>query len=212
MLGFASPEQDNSLLKGTLMLYGQYDSEIPAGLFRFFRQSAGSPETNIIQMPYCGIVSNLFYGSSAAGYTGNVVGSAKVYFSTLETSASTTDYKLYKFTTVPTGLGTSMAGIYESQTQLFSKKVKVGQVRIYLEPLVTNNSFTFELIGSNGGVLAGSSQTFTAGTAPNAIGNDMCSYSPQCAPTFSLGIRISNTGSTNWVCQKVEIDYTNAGI
>ena len=213
MLGFASPEQDASLLKGTLMLYGQYDSEIPAGLFRFFRQSAASPETNIIQIPYCGIVSNLFYGSSATGYTGNVVGSAKVYFSTLETSITpTTDYKLYKFTTVPTGLGTSMAGVYETQTQLFSKKVKVGQIRIYLEPLVANNAFTFELIGSNGGVISGSSKTFTAGTAPDTVGNDMCSYSPQCAPTYAIGVRITNVGSVNNLINKVEIDFTQAGI
>lgn len=213
MLGFASPEQDNDLLKGTLMLYGQYDNEIPAGLFRFFRQSAASPETNIIQMPYCGIVSNLFYGSSGAGYTGNVVGSAKVYFSTLETSsAPTTDYKLYKFTTVPTGLGTAMAGVYETQTQLFSKKVRVGQIRIYMEPLVANNAFTFELIGSNGGVISGSSKTFTAGLGPDALGNDMCSYSPQCAPTYAIGVRITNAGSTNMVITKCEIDITSAGI
>lgn len=211
MLGFASPEQDTTL-KGTMMFYGQYDNEIPAGLFRLFRNSASSPETNVIQMPYCGIVSNLFYGSSTAGYTGNVVGSAKVYFSTLETSASTTTYKLYKFTTVPTGLGTAMAGVYETQTQLFSKKVRVGQVRIYTEPLVANNSFTFELIGSNGGVLSGSSKTFTAGTAPDAVGNDVCSYSPQCAPTYAIGARITNAGSVNMVITKVEIDVAPAGI
>lgn len=212
LLGFASPEQDANVLKGTLMTYGQYDREIPEGLFRFFRLSATNTETDIIQMPYCGIVSNLFYGSSSAGYTGDVVGSAKVYFSTLETSSGTTDYKLYKFTTVPTGLGTAIAGVYETQTQLFSKKVRVGQVRIYVEPLVANNSFTFELIGSNGGVISGSSKTFTAGTAPDAVGNDICSYSPQCAPTYAIGVRITNAGSVNMVFAKVEIDVTPAGI
>lgn len=210
LLGFASPEQDASVLKGTLMTYGQYDQEIPAGLFRFFRISA-TTQTDIIQMPYCGIVSNLFYGSSSAGYSGDVVGSAKVYFSTLETSAApTTKYKLYKFTTVPTGLGTAMAGVYETQTLLLSKKVRLGEIRIYGEPWVTNNAFTVEIIGSNGGVLSGTSKTFTVGSTLNA-GEDFAWYSPQCAPTYAIGLRITNAGSVNNVITKVEIDYSDAG-
>lgn len=211
LLGFASPEQDASFLKGTLMAYGQYDSEIPQGLFRFFRASASGSQTDVIQMPYCGIVSNLFYGSSSAGYTGNVVGSAKVYFSTLETSASTTAYKLYKFTTVPTGLGTAIAGVYETQTQLFSQKVRVGEVRFYTEPLVTNNSFTLELIGSGGTVISGSSQTFTVGSNQIVAGQDRVKYSPQIAPTYAIGLRVTNAGSVNWVGTKAELDIAPAG-
>lgn len=210
LLGFASPEQDSGFLKGTLMTYGQYDNEIPPGLFRFFRISA-TTQTDIVQMPYCGIVSNLFYGSSSAGYTGNVVGSAKVYFSTLETSATpTTAYKLYKFTTVPTGLGTAIAGVYETQTQLFSKKVKLGEVRLYTEPLVSNNSFKVDLIGSSGGVIAGSSKTFTVGSNA-AVGQDYVWYTPQCAPTYAIGMRVTNLGSANWVLTKAEIDNSPAG-
>jgi hypothetical protein len=210
LLGFASPEQDSSFLKGTLMTYGQYDREIPEGLFRFFRISA-TTQTDIIQMPYCGIVSNLFYGSSSAGYTGNVVGSAKIYFSTLETSsAPTTKYKLYKFTTVPTGLGTAIAGVYETQSQLFSKKIKASEVRVYTEPLIANNSFTVELIGSNGGVISGSSQTFTVGTNVTS-GQDYVWYTPQVAPTYALGVRITNIGSVNWTGVKVECDYSVGG-
>lgn len=211
LLGFASPEQDTTL-KGSLMVYGQYDREIPEGLFRFFRASASGGLTDVIQMPYCGIVSNLFYGSSSAGYTGNVVGSAKVYFSTLETDATpTTAYKLYKFTTVPTGLGTAIAGVYETQTQLFSKKVKLSQVRIYGEPWVTNNSFTIELIGSNGGVISGSSKTFAVSGGSLVAGNDYAWYNPATAPTYAIGLRITNAGSVNNVITKAEIDYSPAG-
>lgn len=212
LLGFAAPEQDSSVLKGSLLTYGQYDREIPEGLFRWFRISA-TTQTDIQQIPYCGIVSNLFYGASASGYTNNIVGTAKVYFSTLETdSAPTTKYKLYKFTTVPTGSGTAMAGVYETQTQLFSKKIKVGQIRIYTEPLATNNSFTIDLIGSDGGVIANSSKTFTAGSGADAVGNDLLQYSPLIAPTYALGVRITNAGSANMVFNKVEIDYTPGGI
>lgn len=211
LLGFAAPENDISVLKGSLLTYGLYDKEIPEGLFRFFRISA-TTQTDIIQMPYCGIVSNLFYGSSSAGYTGNVVGSAKVYFSTLETdSAPTTKYKLYKFTTVPTGLGTSIAGVYETQTQLFSKKVKVNEVRIYGEPWVANNSFTVDLIGSDGNSITNSSKTFAVADGTLTAGDDFAYYNSAIKPTYALGLRITNAGSINHVITKVEIDISPAG-
>lgn len=211
LMGFTAPEVDSNFLKGSLEIYGSYDREIPEGLFRLFRISAGSPETDIIQMPTCIITSNLFYGSSSAGYSGNQVGSAKLYFSTLETSITpTTAYKFYKFTTVPTGLGTAIGGVYETQNQLFSKKQKVNEIRFYAEPLITNNSFTMELIGSDGGVISGSSKTFTVGTNVTS-GQDYVWYTPQTAPTYAIGLRITNLGSANWVGTKCEIDYSPAG-
>ena len=211
LLGFAAPEQDSSVLKGTLMTYGKYDNEIPEGLFRFFRVSAGSPETNLIQMPYCGIVSNLFLGASSAGYTGNQVGSAKVYYSTLEISASpTTTYNLYKFTTVPTGLGSTIAGVYETQRQLFSKKVTIKGIRLYTDPLVTNNSFTVALIGSDGSPMTNGSKTFTVGSNVTS-GDDYIWWTPEVKPTYTLGARITNVGSANWVLSKIEVDYEIGG-
>jgi len=210
LLGFASPENADSVLKGSLLTFGQYDREIPEGLYRFFRLTA-TTQTDIIQIPMCTIVSNLLYGSSSAGYTNNLVGSAKVYFSTLETSsAPTTAYKLYKFTTVPTGAGTAIGGVYETQNQLFSKKIKVGEVRLYTEPLVTNNSFTVALIGSDGGVITNSSKTFTVGSNVTS-GQDYVWYTPQINATYTIGLRITNLGSVNWVCNKAEIDIMTGG-
>lgn len=211
MLGFVSPEAVGNVLKANILMYGQYDREIPEGIFRLLRLSASNTETDIIQTPLCLIVSNLFYGSSSAGYAGNQVGSAKIYFSTLETSsAPTTDYKLYKFTTVPTGLGTAIQGVYETQSELFPKKVQPKHVRVYCDPLVANNSFKIELIGSDGGVISGSSQTFTAGST-NTVGDDWCWYDPATEPTYVMGLRITNLGTANNVITKVEIDYDEAG-
>lgn len=210
LMGFASPESADSFLKGALIVYGQYDKEIPEGLFRFFRATATAPQTDIIQIPSCAIVSNLFYGSSSAGYTGNVVGSAKLYFSTLEQGNSAA-YRFYKFTTVPTGLGTAIGGVYETQTQLFSKKAKTNQIRVYTEPLVANNSFKIELIGSGGTVIPNSTTTFTVGTNASA-GQDYLWCNPAVAPTYALGVRITNLGSVNMVFNKVEVDYTLGGI
>lgn len=215
LLGFAAPEQDSSLSKGAIMVYGQYDDEIPKGLFRFLRASATSPETNVIQIPYCGIVSNLFYGSSAAGYTNNQVGSAKLYYSTLETSsAPTTKYRFYRFTTVPTGLGSAILGVYETQNKLFSKKVKLSEVRVYTEALAAGNSFKLELIGTGGTVL--DTQTFaaqsTSATAPAYVGSDYLWWTPTSSyPTYSIGVRITNLGTTNMTFVKVEVDYSAAG-
>lgn len=212
LLGFSAPENADSVLKGALMTYGQYDNEIPAGLFRFFRIAASNSQTDIIQMPMCSIVSNLFYGSSSAGYSGNQVGAAKLYLSTLETSsAPTTKYKLYKFTTVPTGLGTAIGGVYETQSQIFSKKVLPMQIRVYCDPLVANNSFKVDLIGSGGVIISGGTKTFTAGTAPDEVGNDYCWFDFNCEPTYTLGLRITNVGSVNMVFEKVEIDISDGG-
>jgi hypothetical protein len=211
LVGHASPENSGGYLKGTIMAYGNYDREISTNLYRFLRASASGTETDIIKMPLCAIVSNLFYGSSSAGYASNQIGSAKLYYSTLETSASpTVDYKLYKFTTVPTGLGNAIGGVYETQSQLFSKKIVPKEVRFYVDPLIANNSFQVDLIGSGGVVLSGSTKIFTVGTNVTA-GQDYVWYSPATAPTYALGIRITNLGTKNWIMSKAEIDFTDAG-
>jgi len=206
LVGFAAPEQDASVLKGSLLVYGQYDNEIQEGLFRLFRISA-TTQTDIQQIPVCAVVSNLFYGASSAGYTNNRVGSAKVYFSTLETdSAPTTKYKLYKFTTVPTGVGTVIAGVYETQTQLFSEKIAIKEIRVYVKPLVTNNEFKLELIGSDADIITNSAKTFTVGSTATS-GNDIERYAPDINQTYALGLRITNSGTANMTFKKIEVDY-----
>lgn len=206
MVGFAAPEQDSSVLKGSLLMFGQYDREIPEGLFRLFRLTA-TTQTDVQQIPVCLVVSNLFYGASSAGYTSNRVGSAKVYFSTLETdSGPTTKYKFYQFTTVPTGTGTPIAGVYETQTQIFSEKIEIKEVRFYIKPAVANNEFDSDLIGSDGNPITNSNNTFTVGSNVTA-GDDIIRYSPDMQPTYALGLRLTNSGSANMTFKKVEIDY-----
>lgn len=217
MMAFAAPETASTFLQGSIMFYGQYDREVQKGLYRFLRLTAGAPQTDIIQMPTCLIVSNLFYGSSSSGYTNNQVGSAKLYFSTLETSSGpTTKYKFYKFTTVPTGTGTAIQGVYETQNEtsfhlfrsIVAKKFKIENIRFYTEPLVANNSFKIDLIGSDGNSYA--NQTFTVGTNVTA-GADQILWTPQSKPTYSVGFRITNLGSVNWTGVKLEFDYDEWG-
>lgn len=211
LVGFAVPEYSSDVLRTSVFAYGNYDEENSKGFYRFLRYAAQGGQTNVIQIPVCLPVSNLFYGSSAAGYTNNRVGTAKIYFSAFETaSGPTSGYRLYKFSTVPTGSGTAIGGIYETQTQLFSKKIKVSEVRVYGEPWVTNNAFTIDLIGSNGGTIGQGGYTFTAGTTLT-VGDDMAQYNPGHQPTFALGVRITNGGTVNHTISKVELDYEFSG-
>lgn len=219
LVGLAAPETVGSYLVGGILVYGQYDEEIPKGLFRLLRFSATSPETDVIQIPSCSIVSNLFYGSSSSGYANNQVGSAKVYFSTLETSSGpTTKYRFYKFTTVPTGLGTAIGGVYDTQGQdiyrlrmtSLTKKYKVHGIRLYVNPLVTNNAFKLELTGADDAVIANTAQTFTVGTNVS-VGDTMVEYHPAMGPTAVIGLRITNIGSVNWVGIKAEVDIDEWG-
>ncbi len=224
MMGFMSTEVFHSYLAGGLMFYGQYDDEVPKGLFRFLSQPAtdNSPhgnQTDIIKIPVCLAASNLLYGSSSSGYGSAQVGSSKLYFSTLETSGiPTTAYKLYKFITAPTGTGTAIQGVYETQNEtsfalfrsIISKKFKVNSVRFYTTPLATNNSFKIDLIGADNNPINGASKTFTVGTNCN-VGDDHVWYNPSMQPTYSVGVRITNLGTANWVGAKLELDYESEG-
>jgi len=211
MMGYAAPEQSDGFQKVSLMGFGAYDREIPEALYRFFRVSAEGDQTDIVQVPVCLIVSNLFYGLSTAGYTDNLVGSAKLYYSTLEyDDTPTTKYKFWRFNTVPTGDGTAISGVYETQNQLFSKKARINEVRLYVEPLVANNEFTVDLIGSDGNPITNGSKTFEVGTNCTA-GDDYLWWNPETAPTYTVGVRITNSGSANWTLSKLELDVSDAG-
>jgi len=158
------------------------------------------------------LVSNLAQASSSSGYTDNITGVPKMYYSTLETSAApTTKYKLYRWSPIPVGLGDATnGGLFQTQNQIFSKKILVTEVRIYAQPWVANNSFTVDLIGSNDAAISGGSYTFTTGSTLTA-GSDYAWYNPNMVPVNSLALRITNLGTANHVINKVEIDYTQAG-
>ena len=215
MLGFANPEFADGVLKTAIYNYGQNDSETPTGLFRLLRQT-GTVKTNVKFVNAATNVSNLLYFPSYSAYTNDIAGSGKMYFTTHEASAdANADSRsiLWRFFTVPTGVGSIVGGVYETQSQLFSKKVKVKEVRLYTNPLALDNAFSLDLIGSGGSVLSGGSQNFTVGTNVTA-GEDLVKYNPQTAPTYALGVRITNssvTGVRNWTGTKLEIDWEPAG-
>lgn len=195
-------------------VYGTLDREVAGYWTNFFVPAAGS-ETDIIRVPCQIQVSNFGLGSSSNGYTDSVYGTAKTYYSTLETSAApTTKYRFYKWSLVPLTLmndpGTPIEGIYQTQSHLFSKKAKIVEVRVYGEPWVANNSFTIDLIGSSGDPITGASKTFTAGSNLT-VGADFAWYTPYAATTYTLALRVTNAGTANHVINRVEIDYETSG-
>lgn len=212
LVGFTSPEYDtlNQKLASTCLVYGQYDEQFQKGLYRYFRVSTtdNSNDFESIQMPVCLVVSNLLYGAASSGYAGNIVGAAKIYYSDLQNINGLPTYRLHKFNTFPTGLGDAIAGRYETQTELFSKKQLLQELRIYSEAWTINSGLTFDvdLIDSSGNSL--DSITFNSTNLPP---NDYAWWKPTAAPTYGVGIRISNHGTTNFVINKIELDYTEGG-
>lgn len=188
------------------------DYEYQPGYWAPFSQPATDPETDVMRVPFYMIVSNWAQGGSGNGYTDQIFGESKVYFSCLETSAApTTKYRLYKQSFTPAGLGTPIVGaVYQTQNQIFSKKVQVKAVRIYGDPWIADNAFTIDIIGSAGTPISGMSKSFVAGTNLT-IGDDFAWYTPQGAPTYAIGLRITNDGTTNNTITKVEIDYALGG-
>ncbi len=213
IVGWATSEFSGGFTKAVNYLHGPLDVEFePHSWYRPFNMAAASPETDVLRVPYQAIVSNFSIGSVTSGYAGGVFGSGKMYFSTLESSAApTTAYRFYKFHSVPDSGGTPQAGVYETQNKIFSKKQTIKQVRLYVEPLVANNEFDVELIGSSGNPITNSKQTFTVGTNAD-VGQDYLWYDPAIENTYTVGLRITNSGSANWTLSKAEIDYEPAGI
>lgn len=208
-----TPLYYGGFMEADLGMYGSLDFDVGTGYWYPFFQLATNTETDIIQVPCQITVSNFGIGSSSNGYTGNIYGVPKIYFSTLETSTTTTAYKFYKWNPPASTFLTGEAlisAIYQTQTQLFSKKVQVKEIRIYGEPWVTNNSFRLDLIGSSGLVMTNGAYTFTAGTTLT-VGNDFSWWNPGIRPTYALALLFTNLGTANYTISKVEIDYVEGG-
>lgn len=217
LLFYMVPTYFNGVLETDLYAWGSNDFEVgrPLGFWDVFFRNATSPETDIISTPLLLSVSNAGLGASSNGYTNNLFGTSKFYFSTLESSsAPTTKYRLYKLKLVTsTQIASDSAcdlAYYQTQTQLFSKKVNVKEVRIYSEPWITNNSLTIDLIGSDGNAITNASKTFTAGSNVT-VGDDLAAYNPQHKPTYALGVGITNLGTKNMTIRKIELDIEDAG-
>lgn len=206
---------DNSTTYASLYYYGQLDQETPVGLYRLLRYSTLLPSGFVYQVPMNVLVNNLFKSINNAITAIQTFGYGKHYFSTIETNSSITTYRTNRFLVTPTGTGTPQIGVYETQTQLFSKRINISQIRVYTEPTVAGNAFQIDLIGSDGTVISDSTMAYHFGdiTDPQSGSQNLerINFNPNPKTQYALGVRVTNLGTTNMTIRKIELDVSEEG-
>lgn len=221
-LSWVAPEVSNdaSTLYGSMFYYGALDEENPKGLWRVLRYATPLSNGFTYQMPVNVMTNNKYSTINNAVSSIVTFGYGKHYISTFDvnsanTSVSPTTTKLLRFLVTSTGSGTPQLGVYETQTQLWSKRVSMKQIRVYTEPTATGNGFQLDLIGSDGAVITNGSfmYSYATGTDETLLQGalERINFNPSMKDVYALGIRITNTGTTNMVVKKIEIDWEESG-
>lgn len=204
----SSTSYDNTW--ASLYYYGSLDAENPTGLWRLLRQ-APQASNHIWRTPMNLMVNNFSFSRQT------VIGWGKHYFSTFEynSGAQTNTYKLYRFVLPPAANTNPVLGVFETQNQLFSKKIKISQIRVYTEPTAANNGFQLDIIGGDGAVVSNGTFTYTfvSGSDTEKLQGSLerINFNPSIATLYSAGLRITNTGTVNMTILKIEVDYTEEG-
>lgn len=199
-----------------LSLYGTIDAESPFGHYRQLIQPSTLDGGDVVRIPFFAPTSSFVNAGLSSGYTTapfNMIGTGKTYFSTLEYDGVDTSYGFWMFKNVSSYLTFAGNGVYETQHQVFSKKVKPIEVRIYYEPtgaLVAATSFKIDLVGIDGAVLSGGTYTFSSANQITATSNTGL-YPTTVGATPVIGLRITNVGLYTPYIHRVEIDITQFG-
>lgn len=204
----------------SMYYYGSLDQENPPGLYRMFRLTPDLFRGNYVQSPLNMMASTKYADVNTAQSSVITVSNGTHYFSTYQVAnnsfaGNASILALRSFNVPATGTGTPQSGVYETQTQLFSKKISVKQIRVYTEPTATSNGFTLNCIGSDGTTITNGtfSYTYAAGTDETKLQGSLerIDFNPAMKSTFALGIQVINSGSVNMTIKKIEIDYTSGG-
>lgn len=207
---------NNSSVVGSMYYFGSLDAENPPGLFRVLRYGTSLANGFVYQTPLNMLTNNKYSALNGSRSSVVTVALGKHYLSTWETSAGTAErFRLLRFLITPTGTGVPQAGVYETQTQLFSKRIKVKQIRVYTEPTTANNGFQLDMVGADGAVISNGTFTysFVAGSDITKMEGalERIDFNPKANTSFSLGLRITNTGSVNMTIKKIEVDFDQEG-
>lgn len=209
-------------LTSSMYYYGSIDASTPPGLYRLLRQfsTLSNLSGNVLQTPLNLLTSTSYSNLNASLSSVMSVGYGQHYYSTLETNGTQSVLSLKSFCFPPSKLQPPQFGIYETQTQLFSKKIAVKQVRVYTEPTAVNNAFNLYLIGGDGNPLSVQNPgvgflqyQFAAGTDITKLQGSLerIDFNPSVKDTYALGIQIQQEGSTNMTIKKIEVDYVESG-
>ena len=212
---WACPETDSTNRYLSLYYYGQLDQENPAGLYRVLRWTSAQSNGFISKVPLNLLVSNKYVTVNTAQTALVTYGLGKHYIGVNSVNNGGAQNWLLSFLITPTGTGTPQSGVYETQTQMFSKRISLSQIRIYTEPTVTGNGFQLDLIGSDGAVITNGTfnYSFVAGSDETQLQGalERINFNPGTKTLYSLGLRITNTGTTNMIIKKVEVDWDEQG-
>lgn len=212
---WACPEVVGSMRYMSLYYYGHLDHENPSGLYRVLRWQTSQSSGFVSKVPLNLLVSNKYSTVNGAGTAIITYGYGKHYIGVNSVNSSTTQNFLLSFLVTPTGSGTPQSGVYETQNQLFSKRIGISQIRVYTEPTVAGNGFQLDIIGGDGAVVENGTFTYSFGsvTDPNTNSSVMerINFNPTAKTLYSMGIRLTNTGTTNMTINKIEVDYTEEG-
>jgi len=207
----------NQRLTHAMYYFGSLDQENPPGLFRVLREFPPLFLGNTVETPFNQLVGVQYSDSNASQSSVVTAGVGTHYYSFRGVaSGNQTSVLGLRYLNIPgTGLNTPQLGVYETQNQLFSKRISVAQIRVYTEPTIAGNGFQLDIIGGDGAIVENGTFTYSFGSVvdPNTNSSVMerINFNPNIQTLFSLGIRITNTGSTNMTIKKIEIDYDESG-
>jgi len=202
-------DKENNKMYGSLYYFGQLDQENPAGLYRLLRFDTALAGGYVYNVPVNLLVNNNYDTINNAITQVQNLGFGKHYISAREVNSGTTANKLYRFVVSPDDTTLPQLGVYETQTQLFSERISIKGLRVYTEPVVAGNGFRLDLIDSDGSIIDNATYTYTFGDPVN--GNQRINFDSGMKTTYAIGIRVTNTGTTNMTIKKIEIDIVPSG-
>lgn len=211
----------NTKRVASLYYYGSLDSENPTGLYRMCRYESPLANGFVYQVPYHDVVSNGYktVNNSASSIVQTSVG--KHYFSLFNVSPAVKNAStlgaggLFRFNVTSTSGNQIQAGVYETQTQIFPKRIHVEQIRVYTESTVSGNGFQIDIIGQDGTPVTNGTFTYTfvAGSDITKLEGSLqrINFNPNADAGYGFGIRVTNTGTVNMVIKKIECDVGEEG-
>ncbi len=196
----------------SLYYFGKLDEGNPTGLWRMNRISPIAGNYTMQYAPFNQVINNFsFYGREVWGFGKHYIGTQD----SIPDSYTSVVGRMHTFLLNPANYTSPTRGVYETQTQLFSKRIGVSQVRIYCDPTVAGNAFRLDLIGSDGNPVPNGTYTYAFGDVVDpqsgSTSVERINFQGDIKTQYSLGVRITNTGTTQMVIRKIELDISDEG-
>ena len=213
---YLNPDTGVYKMYGSMYYYGSLNGET-IGLYRMFRQTSNQVGGVIYQMPYNQFTTSRFISvDTTPTISEKSNGTHMISFIDYSGSGGSTVNNLWIFYSSPPDINNSpILGVYETQTELFSKRISLSGIRVYTEPTATGNGFQLDLIGSDKKIITNGTfnYSYSAGTDITQLQGalERINFNTNCKNLYALGLRITNTGTSNMTINKIEVDYTESG-